>query len=179
MQWDKLQKKIYKKIYTKKTIEEKLQTDNAFLNQTDYHYLVASLGLGLEKTVYVDYQGQGLKRNNMVPNLSYQGNFLLEELSLDQAKADCSFISLIRTNEADVITVTYNSDTAIRAYLGEQPIPPLTLGYEFLISFMSNQKIKGYVLIQADLTGLGLVCIKGVMGSAGNEKDLRDILYNE
>jgi len=159
-------------------LENKLQTDNAFLDETHYHYLISSLGLNLEDKIYVDYQGQGIKRNTLIPNLLYKGNFALEELTLDEAIQDCSFIAflLYQDVEESIITVTYNKDTIIRAYLDNDKIPPLLLGYDFLVGFMSNQDINGYVMCQADLTALGVVFIKGVMGSSSHEKDLRKIL---
>lgn len=182
MQWDKIQRKIFQEIYTKKTIENKLQTDNAFLDETHYHYLISSLGLTLENNVYLDHQGQGIKRDQIKFNLDYLGDYNLEELSLSEAVQDCSFIAFLKANddkEEYYITVTYNTDTIVRAFCGETKIPPLLLGYEFLVGFMSNQNIAGYIRCNADLTALGLVFNTGIMGSILHEKDLRKILNGE
>ena len=163
-------------------VEKKLQTDNAFLNATHYHYLIASLGLILSDDLFMDQQGQQINRGKISHNLDYQGSLAIEKLSCQQAIDNSSFIGIIvaKIDDDEVeVTVTYTKDTKIRSYLGEEEFPPLLLGYEILNLFISNMSIEGYVKLTGDLTKLGAVFIKGVVGQTKNEKELRNILNGD
>lgn len=182
MQWEKPQTRIYKTLYTKKTIEEKLQLDNAYLNENYYHYLIASLGLiPLKSKGFKDLLGSEIHRKKINSNLEYESGFNLEKLSLASAIQDSTSIMLILAKdiEEEFITVTYNTDLKIRAYIGEEEIPPLLLGYELLITLINNLKISGYVNLNGNLTKLGLVFIKGVLGQTKNLEELRKIFNGD
>ena len=135
----------------------------------------------LKDGIYIDQLGQGIKRKEIYSNLEYHEGFCLEQLSKQEAIDNSSYVGLIRCRDDEEfeITVTYTADTKIRAYLGEEEIPPLLLGYEILNLFISNLTIAGYILLQGDLTRLGLMFKKGVMGQTRNIKELRNILYGD
>lgn len=180
-QWHQIQLSILKKTYNL-YYERDLQEINAYLDETRYHYLIPSLFMTRTGTKFKfkDKFGNTILKKNICQGLDYDSSSYLDILTQSQAENSSDVIVyLLFKDEIDYEGIlTYSKDTLIRFYLNNEELPPILLGYQTLIQFISNLDINGYIMLENKSNYLGLDYKCGIMGKTKNKEGLRNI-FNE